>query len=188
MKNKAEANDIVAAGLASGTDGGSASIAAPHYVAEFECIGADGLPKWKTRWKNLVTTAGKADLINKYFGCTGGYTALWYMGLASNDMSTVGSKNPNVSDVLTNHAWAEAGGYGASRQAITFASTYAVTTASTSAAYAFTGNQSIGGAFICNVSATTNSTGVLYSDNTFAATRAVSNGDTLNVTVTVSFA
>jgi hypothetical protein len=188
MKNKAEAKDIVAAGVQSGSDAGGASIDAPFYTAEFECIGPDGMPKWKTKWKNLVTTAGKTDLLNKYFGCTGAYTAAWYMGLASSNVG--GGSAPNVSDVLSNHSWTEATAYGTQRPALVWASTYAgVTTASTSCAYAFTGAQSVGGAFICNVSATSsNGAGILYSDNTFAATRAVSNGDTLNVTVTVSFA
>ncbi len=126
-------------------------------------------------------TAGKADLINKYFAGSA-YTAAWYLGLKN----TVAS---NATDVLSNHGWGEVDGYGANRPAITFGTVgTGVNSVSQSASYGFTGAATVAGAFICNAQATTSNTGVLYSAGDFTASRAVVSNDTLNVTVTVSFA
>jgi hypothetical protein len=39
----------------------------PRFTYAIECIGPDGEVKWSETISNLVTTAGKNDLIDKYF-------------------------------------------------------------------------------------------------------------------------
>lgn len=39
---------------------------APFMVFDFVCIGADGAVKWRERVHNVVCTAGKTDIIDKY--------------------------------------------------------------------------------------------------------------------------
>lgn len=187
MKNNVKSVEKAAAGIAGGNNF-SESIRAPYFTADFECIGPDGLPKWKTKWKNVVVDQGKGMLINRAFGCTGNYTAAWYMGLHSGSNTT--NSTMQISGTGSQGATAsELGSYGANRPTITFASTYTSGQATATASYGFTaGTQTVSGAFIANVQATAATAGgILYSFGGFAASRQVQNNDTLNVTVTLNF-
>lgn len=150
---------------------------APKFRYQVECIGADGQQKWVEDVTNLITTEGKNDLLDKYFKGSA-YTAAWFMGLAG-----VGTKA--AADTLASHAaWAESNPYTGNRKAITFGTTAAGSNTATACSYAITGSATVAGAFVANVN--TGTTGVLYSVTDFGASRAVVNGDTLNVTLTVT--
>lgn len=133
--------------------------------------------KWKETIHNLVTTAGKTDIVDKYFkGST--YTAAWYMGLA-------GSGTKAAADTLASHAgWTEQTPYSGNRPAITFGTTSSGSNTATAVSYSITGSATVAGAFIASVN--TGTSGILYSVGDFSASRTVASGDTLNVTATVS--
>lgn len=176
MQEKAMMGDALAAGLTMNT-AGAHETGAPRFHYAFECIDADGNLKWADEFDNLVTTAGKNDLVDKYFkGAT--YTAAWYLGLKGTGSAVAG-------DTLASHAgWAEVTPYAGNRPAITFGTTSGGSNTATVVSYSITGAATVAGAFIGTADAGTS--GVLYSAGDFAATRTVADGDTLNVTVTVS--
>jgi len=151
---------------------------APAFRYRVECVGADGQVKWVEEFANLVTTAGKNDLLTKYFkGST--YTAAWYLGLK-------GTGTADAADTLASHAgWSEVNPYAGNRPAITFGTASAGSLAASGAtAYTITGSATVAGAFIATVN--TGTAGTLYSAGDFSASRSVVNGDTLNVTPTVT--
>lgn len=150
---------------------------APKFRYQLECIGADGTRKWTEDITNLVTTEGGNDLIDKYFKGSA-YTAAWYLGLA-------GAGAKAITDTLASHvAWAEVNPYTGNRPAITFGTTSAKSNTATVVAFSCTGSATVAGAFVASVN--TGTAGKLYSVSDFTASRSVVNGDTLNVTLTVS--
>lgn len=150
---------------------------APRFIYEVECIGADGEVKWTERFENLVTTAGKTDIIDKYFKGSA-YTAAWYLGLK-------GAGSAAAGDTLASHAgWSEVTPYSGNRPAITFGTTSGGSNTATAVSYSCNGSATVAGAFVA--SANSGTSGTLYSAGDFSASRAVVNGDTLNVTLTVS--
>lgn len=151
----------------------------PFFTYTVECVGADGKVKWTEEYTNLVTTAGKNDIIDKYFKGAA-YTAGWFLGLK-------GAGTPVVGDTLASHAsWAEVNPYTGNRSAISFGTTSAGSNTATAVSYSITaaGPTTVAGAFVCNVASGT--AGVLYSAGDFATSRSVVAGDTLNTTLTVS--
>lgn len=152
---------------------------APRFTYHVECYGADGELKWVDEFKNLVTTVGKTDLIDKYFkGAT--YTAAWFLGLKGTGAAAVG-------DTLASHAgWAEVTPYTGNRPPITFGTTAGGSNTATAVSYSITlaGPTTVAGAFVSSVN--TGTSGTLYSAGDFSVSRSVIAGDTLNVTLTVS--
>jgi hypothetical protein len=165
------------------------------YVAT--CYDADGNEKWSDTIKNLTTNVGRANLMNSYFGNTGGGAIVMGLGGANGS----GTFTPAYADTQSSHAgWYEVGGanaptYSGTRKTPAFS---ASTTAnpsvlSTSAAVVFsmTGSGTVYGAFI-NVGGSTaidNTTGTLFSIGAFTAgSKTVTSGDTINVTYTLSAA
>lgn len=133
--------------------------------------------KWREKVRNLVMTAGKTDIVDKYFKGSS-YTAAWYMGLK-------GAGTIAAGDTLASHAgWSEVTPYSGNRPAITWGTTTSGSNTATAVSYSITGTSTVAGAFICTVN--TGSSGVLYSCSDFAASRNVASGDTLNVTPTES--
>ena len=155
----------------------AASISAPFFRYEVECIAPDGSVRWRDGFTNLVTTAGKTDLIDKYFKGSA-YTAAWFLGLKGTGTAAVG-------DTLASHAtWAEVNPYTGNRPAITFGTTSGGSNTATAVSYAINATATVAGAFVASVN--TGTAGTLYSAGDFAASRSVVSGDTLNVTLTVS--
>lgn len=152
-------------------------VLSPRFRYDVECIGAGGETRWTERFDNLVTTVGKTDLIDKYFKGSG-YTAAWYLGLKGTGTAVVG-------DTLSSHAgWAEVNPYTGNRPSIVFGTTSGGSNTATAVSYAITSSATVAGAFIA--SANTGTSGTLYSAGDFSGSRSVINGDTLNVTCTVS--
>lgn len=176
MLNKLAAKFIVAASMLM-KSAMAFVFKAPVFTYEFTCVGADGQVKWTETIRNVVTTQGKNDLLDKYFKGSA-YTAAWFLGLKGTGTAVVG-------DTAASHAsWAEVNPYAGNRPAIVFGTTSAGSNTATANSYSCTGSATVAGAFI--QSANTGTAGVLYSAADFGASRSVINGDTLNVTVTVS--
>jgi hypothetical protein len=149
----------------------------PYFTYTVECVGADGELKWAEEYKNLVTTAGKTDIIDKYFKGSA-YTAAWYLGLKGTGAAVVG-------DTLASHAsWAEVNPYTGNRPAITFGTTSGGSNTATTVSYSINATQTVAGAFVASVN--TGTSGTLYSAGDFGTPRSVLSGDTLNVTLTVN--
>lgn len=140
--------------------------------------------KWLETGHNLVTDVGANDLLDKYFAGSS-YTAAWYLGLIDNaSFSAVAA-----ADTMSSHAgWIESVAYSnATRVSMSWSSASARAKA-TSAAASFNINATatINGGFVTTVSTKSGTTGILYSCKSFASTRAVISGDTLNVSYTAN--
>jgi hypothetical protein len=182
QSEKINAMDVTGVGVArnSGLD---ESIGATGVYA-VECIGADGQVKWTDTFNNLVTTAGKNDLLDKYMAGSA-YTAAWYLGLVD------GASTPTYAagDTSASHAgWSESAAYSNStRPAVSWSSASSGSKASSATAFNINGTATIAGAFLISNSTKSGSTGILYSAGSFTGgNRSVASGDTLNVTYTAS--
>lgn len=150
---------------------------APSIVYLVECFDKGGNLKWSEQFANLVTTAGKTDIIDKYLKGSG-YTAAWYLGLKGTGSAAVG-------DTLASHAgWSEVSDYSGNRKAITWGTTSGGSNTASAVSFSITGTATVAGAFV--TTAETGTSGVLYSAGDFSTSRSVANGDTLNVTPTLS--
>lgn len=156
-------------------------------VYEAWCVGPDGKEKWRDTIKNLVTTVGKNDLLDKYLKGSS-YTQTIVMGLK-------GAGSAAAGDTQASHAgWTERGGtnapaYTGNRKAVTMGSASSGSSVSPTQAFAITSSGTVDGCFINNGGSATkdDTTGVLFSAGDFSGgAKTVANGDTINVTYTLS--
>jgi hypothetical protein len=175
--------DQVSGGLQMGAQINDDSFFPPAFKADFQCIGADGQVRWEAPWQNAVVNQAKVDLINNYLGRTNVAHNSWYVGLHSLAAT-------NVTHSLSHITGSEIGGYSANRASFTVSNTYTTNSATFSVSYGFTGAgpYTVSGAFIGDVAATGGTNGLLYSEGNFGASRQILNLDTLNVTITLSYA
>ena len=177
-------NAIDSTGVSVGSNPGVAEIIGATGIYEVSCVGADGQVKWSEIFRNLVTTAGKNDLLDKYLaGST--YTAAWYLGLVD------GASTPTYAagDTSSSHAgWSESVAYSNStRPAVSWNAASSGSKASTATSFNINGTATIAGAFLITNSTKSGTTGVLYSAGSFTGgNRSVASGDTLNITYTAS--
>ena len=165
-------------------------LAAGRYKAV--CVGADGQIKWEDTFDNLVMTAGKNDLLDKYLGGTA--VAAWYMGLVDNTSFSAYA----AGDVLSSHAgWLEVvtgynySGSSTNRATVAWNAASGGAKASTATAFSITGTITVLGCLLCTTQARNTTTnggaGVLLSAGSFSGgARSLVNGDTLNVTYTLT--
>lgn len=150
-------------------------------IFEVDCYDQDGNKKWSDVAKNLVVNAGLNHILDVIFHGTAA-VATWYVGLKL-------TGNPAAADTLASHAgWTEATGYTGDRKAYVeaAASGQSITNSANKASFAIGSSATIAGAFVCSVSAGTS--GTLMCAANFTNPRAVENGDTLEVTYTISAA
>ncbi len=151
---------------------------APFITYDVVCRDKDGVEKWRETIKNLVMTAGKTDIVDKYLKGAA-YTAAWFLGLKHT--GTIAA-----ADTLASHAgWTEATPYSGNRPAITWGTTTAGSNTATAVSITINATDAdVAGAFVCTVN--TGTAGVLYSASNFSVVRSVISGDTLNVTPTIA--
>lgn len=176
-------------GLSAGLD---AQAGVPMGVAatslyRIECFDRAGRLKWVEEVRNLVVNVGLNDLLDKTFKGSS-YTAAHYVGLVDNaSFSAIAA-----GDTMGSHAgWLENTDYSNSnRPTLTLGSVSggSVDNSASKAAFSINGTATIKGAFVTTNNTKGGTTGILYGAAAFGSNRAVENGDTLNVTVTLSVA
>ena len=159
---------------------GVASKIHQHY--RVECFDKDGRQKWVEEFENLVVTAG----FNKYLDATlktGLASPAWYVGLKGTGTVVAG-------DTMASHSgWSEDQNYSnATRPAFTpgTIASGSVDNSASKAVFNINGTTTIYGAFMCDNSTKGGTSGTLLGGGDFSSSRAVLNGDTLNVTITCS--
>ena len=146
-----------------------------------ECYDKDGNLKWVDGFKNLVTTVG----LNQYLDATlktGDAAPAWYVGLKNATAVVAG-------DTMASHTFTELVPYSdGTRPAFTpgTISGGSVDNSASKAVFNINGTATIDGAFVADDNTKSGATGILLGGGEFAASRGVINGDTLNVTVTIS--
>lgn len=187
---KAKSTDTVNSGLVAGTKSGESAVALGRF--DFECIGADGKVKWTGSAPNLVVNVGLAYMAGSALTSVAAITA-WYVGL----YGAGASNTPAAADTMSSHAgWTENVGYSnATRVACTFvtattANPSVATNTASPASFSINATSTVGGAFLTSGSAKSGTAGTLFSAADFSSPgdRAVTSGDTLNVTYTMSLA
>lgn len=172
----------LALNLESSEDAGKAS-----GTYNVECRDAEGNLKWSDTIENLVTTAGKNDLLDKLLAGSA-YTAAWYLGLIGSTSYTTG---PAVGDTSATHGgWVEDQSYSAgTRPSATFSNAAAAGSKALPSAVGFAINalKTIKGCFLISNSTKGGTTGILYSAGLFSGgDKGVDSGDTLNVSYTAT--
>jgi len=155
-------------------------VRAPHARFDFVCYDADGNVKWEDGFNNIVTTAGRTNLVDTYLKGSA-YTAAWYLVLASSGTKAAG-------DTLASHAgWTELTPYaGTNRPTITWGTTASGSNTSAAVSISINATATVAGAGICASQAIATLSGTLYNVGDFSAARSVASGDTLSVTITIS--
>lgn len=160
----------------------------------FECVGPDGKVKWTDTIDNTVVTVGKNLSLDTILAGAAYTVTGPFMGLISSTSFTAIS----AADTMTSHAgWLEAGNanaptYTAPRKTLAFnAASGGSKATATAASYAITGTGTVKGAFVNfgagALSTVDNTGGTLLSAGLFTGgDKVVGNGDTLNVTYTLS--
>lgn len=156
-------------------------------VYEAVCVGSDGREKWHDVFNNLVTTVGKNLTLDTMLGSSDPGDAV--MGLA-------GAGSKSAGDQQASHAgWLEVGGtnapaYTGNRPVPAFSAAAAGSkTTSSAVSFAITSAGTVAGCFINIAGSATkdDTTGTLFSAGNFTGgDRIVANGDTLNVTYTLT--
>lgn len=150
-------------------------------IFHVDCFDSNGNRKWSDVAKNLVVNAGLNHILDVVFHGTTPVSP-WYVGL-----KLTGS--PASGDTLSSHAgWTEAAGYTGVRKEYNeaAASGKSITNSANKASFAIGSTATIAGAFIASASSGTS--GTLMCAANFTTPRAVENGDTLEVTYTISAA
>lgn len=182
IDNKAKSVDLVGASVQKNQDAFEGAKGGGVFTVT--CFDKDGNLKWEEKAHNLVVNEGLQNMNDEYF--TGsGYTAAWYIGLVTGP----GAGNTYAAgDTLASHiGWTENTDYSGNRKAATFgtpttADPSVIDNSGSVAVFAITGTATIAGAFLASVN--TGTSGILFSVSNFQSPgdRAVTSGDTLNVT------
>jgi len=148
-----------------------------------QCFGPDGKLKWEDEAKNLMTNEGLDHILDVVLHGTSA-TATWYVGLKNTGA-------PAAGDTLASHTnWTENTNYTGDRQEYVeaAASSQSTTNSASKASFSITSDsQTISGAFLASAATGTSGT-LLCAANFTGGDKAADNGDTLEVTYTVSAA
>ena len=158
-------------------------LSALHGRYEVECRRADGSLAWAAPIDNLVTDAGKNDLLDRYLG--GGSALTFSLGLINGASPTIAA-----ADTMSAHAgWTENQNYSAStRPTPSWNSASSKSKSTLSTTFAINANsQTIGGLFIVSNNTKGGTSGVLYSAGTFTGgAKNANSGDTISVVYTAT--
>lgn len=187
---KVKSTDTVTSGLVAGTRSGDSALALGRF--KMACYDKDGALKWEAEEDNLVVNVGLAYMAGSALTSVAQITS-WYIGL----YGAGATNSPAAGDTMSSHAgWTEVIAYSqATRVACTFATATTAnpsvaTNSASVAAFTINGTTTVGGAFLTSGSAKSGTAGTLFSAADFSSPgdRAVTSGDTLNVTYTLSLA
>lgn len=149
----------------------------------YECFDKDGNQKWEVFSENIVVNTGLDDILEQYWN-EGAGPAL-YVGLKDTGTAV-------AADTMASHAsWATISPYsnGTNPQLLMdAAASQSIANTGNKAVFNINLTDDIFGAFVTDNSAVDAATGLLVSVDDFGASRSVANGDTLNVTITVTAA
>lgn len=142
--------------------------------------------KWEDDVVNTVTTAGKNDMLDKYFAGSS-YTAAFYIGLIADDSYTATA----AGDTMSSHSgWTEEVAYSNSTRVSASWSSASSGSKALSSAAQFNMNANgtvVKGCFAVTNSTKSGTTGVLYSAGVFSGgDKTLDNGDILNVSYTAT--
>lgn len=151
---------------------------------DVECVGSDGIIKWRDGFLNMVVDTGLNDVLDKYFKGAA-YTAAHYVGL-----KLVGTVE--AGDTMASHAgWAESSVYTeGTRPVLTLGSvaSKSVDNSASVAVFSINATATITGCFLSGDSTKGGTSGLLYGGGDFPASKSVEAEDTLNVTLTLTSA
>jgi len=182
--------DAVSAGLICAPKAKQSALALGRF--KMACYDKDGALKWEAEEDNLVVNVGLAYMAGSALTSVTQITT-WYIGL----YGAAASNTPAAGDTMSSHAgWTENVGYSdATRVACTFATATTAnpsvaTNSASVAVFNINATSTVGGAFLTSGSAKSGTAGTLFSAADFSAPgdRAVTSGDLLNVTYTLSLA
>lgn len=149
---------------------------------QVDCYGPGRVFKWSNKNHNIITNAGLDHILDTVLHGSAQVTT-WYVGIKNAGSVAAG-------DTLASHGgWTENANYTGNRQEYVEAasSSQSVTNSANKASFAITSDsQTIAGAFLA--SAATGTTGTLLCVADFSSSKAADNGDTLEVTYTISAA
>jgi hypothetical protein len=183
MDSSFEMNDDASAGLSADTaviDG-----IGLEGAFEVECRDESGELKWKETFSNLVVNAGLDHALDVTLSGAAQSTS-WYLGLVD------GGTSPtfDAGDTIGSHSgWSENTDYSESnRQGWTDGgvSSQSVDNSGSPASFSINATADIAGAFLVDDNTKGGTSGTLFAEGSFGATRSVANGDTLNVTYTIN--
>jgi hypothetical protein len=154
----------------------------------------DAFPRyiaWQDQFApNTVVTAGKNDMLDKYFAGSS-YTATFYLGL----ISSVSYSAIAAGDVMSSHAgWTEAGitnaptySQGARPTAVWSSASAGAKALSSSLSYSITSSGTLKGAFLTTVATKDGTTGTLFSAGLFTGgDKTVASSDSVAVSYSCS--
>ena len=146
---------------------------------QVECFDKYGNLKWDETFKNLVVTVGRDHYLDATLK-TGNASPAWFVGLKNTTAAVAG-------DTMSSKGWTELVPYSDGTRPTYTVGTIAsgsVDNSASKAVFNINGTSTIFGAFLVDNSTKSGTSGILLGAGNFAASRAVLNGDTLNVTVT----
>lgn len=155
-----------------------------HAQNQIRCLRA--FVAWEEAIPNLVTTEGKNDLLTNYLKGSS-YTAAFYVGLVDNASFTAYAAGDTAAQINGTNGWHESVVYSnANRVAWSggTASAGSIDNSGSPAAFNINATGTVRGAFLDTNNTKSGTSGKLYGEADFAASRSVLSGDTLNVTVT----
>ena len=134
------------------------------------CRDAEGNEIWRDEYQNLVTTAGRNDMLDKYLAGSA-YTAAWYLGI----ISSASYSGISAADTMASHAgWLEAGlanapaySEAARRTAAWNAAASGSKALSAALVFTFTSSGTVKGSFLSSVATKDGATGTLFSAGLF---------------------
>lgn len=144
---------------------------------------------WEVEVENLVTTEGKNDLLTNYFKGAA-YTAAFYVGLVTNTGFTAYAAGDTAAQIGGTNGWTESVVYSnANRVTWTGGSAAAgsIDNSAAQASFNINASDTIRGGFLDTSNVKSGTAGKLYGEADFGTgNRAVLNGDTLQITVTLT--